>query len=55
MITLEAFINIGAGTGAIPTKGLPLPFISYGGTSLMFHIASVGLLLNIAKNSRTAI
>jgi len=55
MITLEALINIGAGTGAIPTKGLPLPFISYGGTSLMFHIASVGLLLNIAKNSRASV
>lgn len=52
MITLEALINIGAGTGAIPTKGLPLPFISYGGTSLMFHIASVGILLNIAKHSK---
>ena len=53
MITLEALINIGAGTGSIPTKGLPLPFISYGGTSLMFHIASVGILLNIARHSRT--
>ena len=52
MITLEAVINIGAGTGSIPTKGLPLPFISYGGTSLMFHIASVGLLLNIAKSCK---
>ena len=51
IITLEAIINIGAGTGSIPTKGLPLPFISYGGTSLMFHIASVGLLLNIAKGN----
>lgn len=54
MITLEALINIGAGTGAIPTKGLPLPFISYGGTSLMFHIASIGLLLNVAKKNAEA-
>ncbi|MCX5716090.1 MAG: putative lipid II flippase FtsW [Candidatus Omnitrophica bacterium] len=51
MISLEAMINIGAAIGAIPTKGLPLPFISYGGTSLMFHIASVGLLLNVARYS----
>jgi cell division protein FtsW len=55
MITLEAVINIGAGTGAIPTKGLPLPFVSYGGTSLMFHIASTGLLLNIAKHNTAVI
>ncbi|MDD5449854.1 MAG: putative lipid II flippase FtsW [Candidatus Omnitrophica bacterium] len=55
MISLEAVINIGAGTGAIPTKGLPLPFISYGGTSLMFHVASIGLLLNIAKTCKAKV
>jgi len=55
MITLEAIINISAGTGSIPTKGLPLPFISYGGTSLMLHIVSVGILLNIAKSSSVKI
>jgi len=49
-IGLEAAINIGVSTGAIPTKGLPLPFISYGGTSLIFDIVSVALLLNIANN-----
>ncbi len=49
MIALEALINIGVATGSIPTKGLPLPFISYGGSSLIFNLASVSLLLNISR------
>lgn len=48
MISLKAIINIGVSCGLFPTKGLPLPFISYGGTSFMFDMVSVGLLLNIA-------
>lgn len=51
LIAMEAVINIGVTAGVLPTKGLPLPFISYGGTSLMFHLTAVGLLLNIAKSS----
>ena len=50
LIALEAIINIGVTAGALPTKGLPLPFISYGGTSLIFHLTAVGLLLNIARS-----
>lgn len=50
LITLEAVINIGVTAGALPTKGLPLPFISYGGSGLVFHLAAVGLLLNIARS-----
>jgi len=49
-IGLEAIINIAVSTGAIPTKGLPLPFISYGGTSLIFNILAVALLINISNS-----
>jgi cell division protein FtsW len=47
-IVFYAFINVGVTTGALPTTGLPLPFISYGGTSLIFLCISVGILINIA-------
>lgn len=49
ILVLEAMINIAVSTAAIPTKGLPLPFISYGGSSLVFHCMGVGLLLNVAR------
>jgi cell division protein FtsW len=49
MIALKAAINIGVSCGIFPTKGLPLPFISYGGSSFIFDLIYVGLLLNIAR------
>ena len=49
MITLKAAINIGVSCGILPTKGLPLPFISYGGSSFVFDLVSVGILINIAR------
>ena len=49
MLGLQAMVNVGVSIGAFPTKGLPLPFISYGGSALIFHLVAVGLLLNIAK------
>lgn len=49
MVGLQAVLNLGVVTGALPTTGIPLPFISYGGTSLVFILAGVGLLLNISK------
>ena len=49
LITLEALVNIGVACGAIPTKGLPLPFVSYGGSALILNLVGVGLLLNISR------
>jgi len=54
LISLQAFINIGVVTSALPNKGLPLPFISYGGSNLLMTLTSVGLLLSIARRSREA-
>ena len=54
LISLQAFINIGVVTSALPNKGLPLPFISYGGSNLLITLASVGLLLSIARKARPA-
>ncbi len=53
-IIFQAFINISAITGLIPLTGIPLPFISYGGTSLVVLLASVGILLNISKTTHKA-
>lgn len=51
LIILQAFLNLAALTALVPLTGIPLPFISYGGTSMVISLASIGLLINIARNS----
>jgi cell division protein FtsW (lipid II flippase) len=52
LIGLQAFINIGVVTSALPNKGLSLPFISYGGSNLLVMLTGIGLLLSIARQGR---
>jgi len=49
MITVNALLNIGVVTNLLPTTGIPLPFISYGGSSLVVNMTAVGVLLNISS------
>lgn len=48
-VGVQAIINIGVITGSLPFTGIPLPFISHGGTSLLFTMAGVGILMNISR------
>jgi cell division protein FtsW len=51
-ICLQAFFNVGMSIGLLPTKGIPLPFISFGGSSLLATMIGVGVLLNISRQSQ---
>ncbi|HKE30435.1 MAG TPA: putative lipid II flippase FtsW [Candidatus Angelobacter sp.] len=51
MIVVQAFFNISVVLALLPTKGIPLPFISYGGSSLFVMLASMGVLLNISQQA----
>ena len=52
MIAVQVIINISVVTNSIPNTGMPMPFISYGGTSLVVMMASMGLLLNISRDCK---
>ena len=54
LISLQAAINIGVVTSALPNKGLPLPFISYGGSNLLAMLTCVGILFSIARQAAPA-
>jgi cell division protein FtsW len=49
MLSVQALVNFAVVTGLVPTKGLPLPFVSYGGSALLINMAAVGILLRISK------
>ena len=51
LIFFQAMFNMGVVTGLLPTKGLALPFISYGGTNLMSAFISIGMLINVSRQS----
>ena len=54
MITLQAAFNIAVTTKSVPTKGISLPFISFGGSSMLFTLAAVGILVNVARQGVVA-
>jgi cell division protein FtsW len=49
MVVGQALVNMSVVLGLLPTKGIPLPLISYGGSSLFVTLAAVGILLNISQ------
>jgi cell division protein FtsW len=48
-LAIQTIINLAAQTALVPLTGIPLPFISYGGSSLIIDLCAVGILLNISK------
>jgi cell division protein FtsW len=51
MVVVQALINISVVLGLMPTKGIPLPLISYGGSSLFITLGCIGVLLNVTKQA----
>ncbi|MCP4632336.1 MAG: cell division protein FtsW [candidate division Zixibacteria bacterium] len=55
LVATSAFINIGVVLGVLPVTGLPLPFVSYGGSSLLFNMIAVGIILSVSKANSNAL
>lgn len=53
MVLLSALLNLGVATAVLPTTGLPLPFISYGGTALIVQLAGMGIVLSVSRDAVT--
>jgi len=54
MVLLSALLNIGVATASLPTTGLPLPFISYGGTALIVQLAGMGIVMSVSRDAVAA-
>jgi cell division protein FtsW len=54
MVSFQAFFNISVVLGLLPTKGIPLPFVSYGGSSLLINMIGMGVLLNISQHASSS-
>ena len=54
MIAFQAFFNISVVLGMLPTKGIPLPFVSYGGSSLLINLVGMGILLNVSQHASSS-
>jgi cell division protein FtsW len=53
MVAVQAFVNISVVLGLMPTKGIPLPFVSNGGSSLLMNLLGMGVLLNVSQHAST--
>jgi cell division protein FtsW len=53
MVAIQAFVNVSVVLGLMPTKGIPLPFVSAGGSSLLINLLGMGILLNVSQHSTT--
>ena len=51
LLATQTLVNLGVVTGLLPTKGLPLPFISFGGSALLMTMLATGMLLNISQHA----
>jgi cell division protein FtsW len=54
MIAFQAFFNVSVVLGLLPTKGIPLPFVSYGGSSLLINLVGMGILLNVSQHASSS-
>ena len=54
MVAFQAFFNISVVLGLLPTKGIPLPLVSYGGSSLLINLVGMGMLLNVSQHASTS-